>query len=189
MGTVTVVIQPDIFAEEIGWSLTSMEDGMIMEVPFGTYMGNETIYEKILAPMGRYNFTLVDSYGDGLTDGFYSVYLGDDLTANPIISGIGYDYTYKISHFFNFYGGTVEPIPSPTGLPSYTPTPTPPPSPWIPYPGGPTAMPTAAPTDVAAPPIDPRNPPGSVTTITVTNTTSTSTSTTVTKTTTITNNS
>ena len=67
---VTVLVRTDQFPEQTSWSITNKDDGAIVaqrsdfSIDFYTYSD-----DLCLDSMGCYQFTIIDSYGDGLTFG------------------------------------------------------------------------------------------------------------------------
>ena len=73
----------DVFAVEQSWKLVETNTGIVVrDIPFGTYTFNNKIKEVVELTAGTtYDFTILDNYGDGITNkGSYRIYIvnGDD---------------------------------------------------------------------------------------------------------------
>jgi len=85
-----IVINTDAYAEETTWRITD-GTGNITYAIGGPYPhGVQTILETPCLPPGCYNFSIYDSYGDGLYDGNNTGdYTVVDEYGNTLVSGVG----------------------------------------------------------------------------------------------------
>jgi hypothetical protein len=89
----------DAFASEIAWILQATATGVtVARRTFGYYEYENEVTETVsLLPRQQYNFTILDSYGDGITNkGFYRI-LGNDGSLLAIGNG---SFGRQRSHIF-----------------------------------------------------------------------------------------
>jgi hypothetical protein len=96
---VTVDIVFDGFAPEIGWWITDDSGETIVNVTVGTYppLTVSTSEPVELISGANYTFTIVDLFGDGLSnpeDGFYTVTQGEETLVSGF-GNFGYDESYE----------------------------------------------------------------------------------------------
>ncbi|MFK7757698.1 MAG: MopE-related protein [Flavobacteriales bacterium] len=73
-GIVNVDLMLDCYGSETGWSITDLNDNVIIEVAQGTYDGSEgdplaggsTVQQQVCVTPGCYIFTITDEFGDGM---------------------------------------------------------------------------------------------------------------------------
>ena len=86
---VSLIINPDFYTNETTWTVTNASGTTVASG--GPYaQGLSFIYEPICLPVGCYDFTIFDSYGDGLFDGnITGTYVLVDEANNSLASGAG----------------------------------------------------------------------------------------------------
>jgi len=146
---VRVEIQTDNYPRETGFKLEKMKSGgaeMVMSVEETTYTTPSTMEEETgCIDDGEYEFTITDSYGDGLCCGYgqgsYKVYVDgeEQIKGGEFGSSETKDFTVGSTSTTTSPSGT--PSTSPTGIPTTSPTGIPTTSPS----GMPTGIPTTSP--------------------------------------------
>lgn len=78
---IVISLQTDRFGYETSWSLQTLEGEVLMEVRRGHYANNRFYEHKICVPVQTcLNFTITDSYGDGIASpGFFRIEKDDEL--------------------------------------------------------------------------------------------------------------
>jgi len=86
---ISLIIFGDFYTNETTWTITNSTGATVAAGgPFG--QGLPSIVEAICLPPGCYDFTIFDSYGDGLFDGNRTgTYTLIDEYGNPLASGAG----------------------------------------------------------------------------------------------------
>jgi len=76
--TVLIQIKTDAYAEETSWRLTlANEPNLVPIAQYSGYTEPQTLYQhEYNIPQGSYEFTVMDSYGDGLLDPYGTSYGG-----------------------------------------------------------------------------------------------------------------
>lgn len=105
----------DMFGNETSWSIINVVEGSVVDQGFG-YLQDQKYVEHRCLPCGPYNFTIHDSYGDGLTYGFDSGY---NITVDEVLVKVNSGTQFASESTF-FHGGPQCPDISPT--PSLAPT-------------------------------------------------------------------
>lgn len=126
--TVTVVIQLDDKPEETSWRLTCGSQ-TIADVPPSTYEDalffRRITVQRTVGLDAECEFTLGDSGGDGIDDGFFAVYFGEDIAdeAAKLVEGSG---NFTSDQQVVQFQVVRPPTPSPTisAAPSVSPAPT-----------------------------------------------------------------
>ncbi len=75
--TLTVETQADDFPEEISWTISDIEGNVIYEK--SSFEAFSLDSEDVCLEDGDYIFALSDAYGDGILDGYSSLYVGEEL--------------------------------------------------------------------------------------------------------------
>ncbi len=86
---ISLIIDPDYYTNETTWTVRDASNNIVASGgPYG--QGLDYIYEPICLPEGCYDFTIFDSYGDGLFDGNTTgTYILIDEGNNSLVSGGG----------------------------------------------------------------------------------------------------
>jgi hypothetical protein len=86
---IVVNIYLDEHASDVWWSILERDsDQVVVQRPFGTYQYENEVTETVyLRPERAYIFTILDKYGDGLSDGGFYQVLTDD--GSPLVTGEG----------------------------------------------------------------------------------------------------
>jgi len=86
---VSLIMNPDFYTNETTWTVTDVFGNTVASGgPYG--QGLAFIYEPLCLPEGCYDFTIFDSYGDGLFDGVTTgTYTLIDISGNTLVSGAG----------------------------------------------------------------------------------------------------
>jgi len=86
---ISLIMNPDYYTNETTWTVTDVFGSTVASGgPYG--QGLAYIYEPLCLPDGCYNFTIFDSYGDGLFDGVTTgTYTLVDVNGNTLVSGAG----------------------------------------------------------------------------------------------------
>jgi len=86
---VSLIINPDFYISETTWNFTDAS-GNVVASGGGYTNGQGTTVEAICLPPGCYDFTIFDSYGDGLFDGARTGnYIVIDENGNNLATGSG----------------------------------------------------------------------------------------------------
>mmetsp|Transcript_16934 Transcript_16934/g.35105 ORF Transcript_16934/g.35105 Transcript_16934/m.35105 type:complete len:471 (-) Transcript_16934:354-1766(-) len=77
-GCINIEILPDSHGEETSWEITDSQGKTVASAEAGTYTGStKPISKQVCLPDGKYEWTIKDSYGDGiLEDGYFKAFLG-----------------------------------------------------------------------------------------------------------------
>jgi len=86
---ISLIMNPDYYTNETTWTVTNASGATVASGgPYG--QGLAFIYEPLCLPEGCYDFTIFDSYGDGLFDGNTTgTYVLVDEGNNLLVSGAG----------------------------------------------------------------------------------------------------
>mmetsp|Transcript_9121 Transcript_9121/g.23082 ORF Transcript_9121/g.23082 Transcript_9121/m.23082 type:complete len:766 (-) Transcript_9121:220-2517(-) len=146
-----VTINADDYPEETSWSLT--QGGIVVD------SSNSATSKTVCLASGTYQFTINDSYGDGLCCEYGNGSYKGKLNGSQIFSGgaFGSSETQTFSVGNAGPSPTNPPVPSPTNPPTPSPTNPPTPSPTNPPTPTPTPQPTPSPTPQPTPAPGPSN--------------------------------
>ena len=93
---VTIGVQLDLHSDETSWKIFTANNALVATVPFDYYIPDESdtlVHSTVdyLLPDTEYFFEMYDSYGDGIADGHFTIYLGTEANEdNILVSGDGY---------------------------------------------------------------------------------------------------
>jgi len=96
----SLIIDPDFYISETTWDFTD-SNGNVVASGGGNYANGQGLtVEAICLPAGCYDFTIYDSYGDGLFDGNTTgTYTIIDETGATVVSGVGNFGSSETSNF------------------------------------------------------------------------------------------
>ena len=115
MKDVSVVIQLDQQPHETGW-LLECEGGGRIEFPPGSYAGRHddlVVQVEQIAYIDMCTFTIMDTAGNGIEDGFFQLYEGTDITDQSALIVEGSDFTDSTSVSFYLDQPSISPTVSP----------------------------------------------------------------------------
>jgi hypothetical protein len=122
----------DCWADEISWTLHDLSTNeVIEEVSTGTYdaFEDEVVVAIDLLPSSRYfQFTIKDTYGDGLFEGYYQISMGESLeTSELLVQGVGMfgaerSHTFEIPDRWPVVQASAKPSTAPSAQPSAQPS-------------------------------------------------------------------